>query len=283
MKIRANLPHHPFARAAFTLPELGALVATLVLLGGLQVPLVTSNRASAQRAGCIDNLRDLSRAWTAFADDSGGVLAGNLDGGEAQNLMSTNRTWAVGWLDQVNRSDNTNWTGLMQSQLGPYVASKESYRCPADRSLSRGTSGEPRVRSYSMNGYLGRPMHLSSWTPGYRMYRKTSDLTDPAPDSHFVFTGERLDSINDACFQVDMSGYDPRTPETHRIVDYPAHYHNRAGNLAFADGHVETWRWQDPRTTPPLRLGGLLVLNVISPDNPDVARIQAVTSRRISP
>jgi prepilin-type processing-associated H-X9-DG protein len=278
MKISADPPRHPFACAAFTLPELGALAATLALLGGLHVPSVTSHRVQAQRAVCINNLRDLSRAWTAFADDAGGLLAGNLDAG---SLSTTNSTWAAGWLDFSGRPDNTNWAALMQSQLGPYVASKDSYHCPADRSLSRGSIGEPRVRSYSMNGYLGRPVR--GWTSGYRVYQKLSDLTDPAPGRHFVFTGEREDSINDACFFVDMTGYAPPDPAAYGMVDYPAAYHNRAGNLAFADGHAETWRWQDPRTTPLHRLGQMLPLNIASPNNLDIARIQAAASRLVLP
>jgi prepilin-type processing-associated H-X9-DG protein len=67
------------------------------------------------------------------------------------------------------------------------------------------------------------------------------------------------------------------------VVDFPAAYHNRAGNLVFADGHVETWRWQDPRTTPLHRLGRLIPLVVVSPNNVDIARIQAATNRPILP
>ena len=66
------------------------------------------------------------------------------------------------------------------------------------------------------------------------------------------------------------------------MVDYPGDRHNRAGNLSFADGHVESWRWKDPRTTPLHRSGAPLVLAVPSPNNPDVARIQNATSRKIT-
>jgi prepilin-type processing-associated H-X9-DG protein len=66
-------------------------------------------------------------------------------------------------------------------------------------------------------------------------------------------------------------------------VDYPADWHSRGGNLSFADGHVETWRWNDPRTMPRRRLGVNLALHVVSPGNPDVARIQEITSRRVVP
>jgi len=65
-------------------------------------------------------------------------------------------------------------------------------------------------------------------------------------------------------------------------VDYPADWHNRGANLSFADGHTETWRWRDSRTMPLHRTGASIPLAVASPNNPDVARIQAATSRKIT-
>ncbi len=35
------------------------------------------------------------------------------------------------------------------------------------------------------------------------------------------------------------------------MIDYPANYHAGAANFAFADVHVETHAWKDPRTMPP--------------------------------
>jgi prepilin-type processing-associated H-X9-DG protein len=117
------------------------------------------------------------------------------------------------------------------------------------------------------------------YTGGYRQFRHLSDISDPTRAQLFVFLDERDDSINDAAFFVDMAGFGPPSPHSYGIVDYPADWHNRAGNFAFADGHTETWRWQDVRTTPAHRPGQLLPLVQPSPNNPDVARIQAVTSR----
>jgi hypothetical protein len=53
-------------------------------------------------------------------------------------------------------------------------------------------------------------------------------------------------------------------------------------NLAFADGHTETWRWQDPRTAPIHRFPPL-ALNQNSPANPDIARLQSASTRRSPP
>lgn len=130
-----------------------------------------------------------------------------------------------------------------------------------------------------MNGYMGEN---HPYTSGYRQFQKISEIADPKPSHAFVFTDEREDSISDGWFAVDMSSYDPRSPASYTIVDFPADWHNRADNLSFVDGHTETWRWQDARTMP-RHSGGQLALGVASPNNPDVARIQAATTRRVVP
>lgn len=76
-----------------------------------------------------------------------------------------------------------------------------------------------------------------------------------------------------------MTGY-PDASQSWRIVDYPASYHNGAAGLAFADGHSEIKKWADPRTTPPLRPGQELNLNVASPGNQDRFWLMDRSTRR---
>ena len=97
-----------------------------------------------------------------------------------------------------------------------------------------------------------------------------------------MFVDEREDSINDACFQVNMTGFDPPNPDAFQIVDWPGAYHSGGVCLSFADGHTEHWIWKDPRTAPPLRPARLLPLGVASPKNPDLERLQWATSRKVS-
>jgi prepilin-type processing-associated H-X9-DG protein len=273
-------------RAGFTLQDLLALLAAVAILAALHVPSLGSHRIATHRVTCLDNLRQLIRAWIVYVEDFDGRLPGNQDSGIAMNLANTNLTWAIGWLSlDSERTDNTNWVAVMNSQLGPYTRSPDLYRCPADVSVGPVPGGQqlPRVRSISMNSYVGD--RSGPYTAGYWQFRRLAEIIDPSPARLFVFIDEREDGINDACFFVDMTGYRPPTlsPDSYRLVDYPADRHHRGANLAFADGHTETWRWQDPRTTPPQVPGRPLPLNQASPHNPDVARIQAVTSRRMIP
>lgn len=142
----------------------------------------------------------------------------------------------------------------------------------------------PRVRSVSMNGWVGQNYNRNpgGWSDGGTVWKvnfKGSDLVNPGPVKTWVLIDEREDSINDGWFAVDMTGY-PNSPQAHRVVDYPASYHNNAGGLAFADGHSEIHKWVDARTRPILRKGQNLPLNQSTPNNPDVAWLQARTTGR---
>ena len=72
---------------------------------------------------------------------------------------------------------------------------------------------------------------------GGRVYRKQSDIVDPAPANCWVTIDENPDSIND--------GWLVNPPTSTDWVDYPASYHNKAGGISFADGHSEIRKWRD--------------------------------------
>lgn len=257
-----------------------AVLAVIVLLGSLHWVARANATGHNRVAYCFDNQRQLTLAWLMYAADNRDRLPGNMDGGDVLSASSTNRNWCAGWLSFSGDFANTNVLLLTQGQLGRYTRSPHVYKCPEDTSLSRGLTGSARVRSVSINGYMGE--RSGPFSSGYRQFRRLSELVDPIPAKAFVFIDEREDSINDPCFQISMDSYSPSRPTAHVIVDYPADWHNRGTTLSFVDGHVELWRWRDERTMPLHRPGVLIPLNIPSPNNPDVARIQDATSRKTS-
>ncbi len=263
----------------FTLIELLVVIAVIAILGGMLLPALAKAKQKAHGIACLNHLKQLQLGWFMYAGDHNDKLAPNLGQAFAQ---TTDNTWVRGVLSLdgagLNNPDNTNILNLQNGLCFPYLKSGAVFKCPADRSTATcGGVRYPRVRSLTMNNWLGR--YLPSGSPGtvgfpgdnaYRINVKLSDLTDPPPVQTFVFIDEREDSINDCVFYVGMGR---RDSDAHWI-DLPAFYHNGAAGLSFADGHAEIKPWRDSRTMPPLRPDQPAQLNFASPDNPDVAWMQ---------
>jgi prepilin-type N-terminal cleavage/methylation domain-containing protein/prepilin-type processing-associated H-X9-DG protein len=255
--------------SAFTLIELLVVIAIIAILAALLLPALAAAKVKAKQIQCLNNLRQLNLCGIMYAGDHDETFAQNNPTASAssnswvQGDMSDN----IGQYGQVTPGvlDSTNPICDTSGSFWPYNKSLAIYRCPADPSM---TAGVPRVRSYSMNAWIGGT-HAYSGTFGvsgatlFSVYLKDTAIRSPAQTWYLIDEHEK--SINDGFFWVDMTSTRP-------FADFPATRHNRGYGLSFCDGHSEIYKLIDGRSNWPVPG------NVNHPPNPDFAKLQSVTT-----
>lgn len=244
---------------AFTLIELLAAIAVLLILAAMLLPAAGAARGRADKIACLSNLRQFGVALQLYAGEWAENLPPNMDGRDA----SSGKTWVEGWLG-LPGPDRTNTMYLQRSLLAPYLGGQARiWRCPASEPVLSGDATQIQVRTVSLNCFVGTPIH----SPAAATYQKISQFVQLPPSKALSFIDEWAQTINDGSFAMQW-GFKIRQPETWQLRDKPTASHNNGANLVFIDGHVETRRWVDKRTIDPPRDDAPM------PGSPDVFWLQ---------
>jgi prepilin-type N-terminal cleavage/methylation domain-containing protein len=258
------------SRHGLTLIELLVVIAIISLLASLLLPAMSGAKANAKMVACLGNLRQLEAAFQMYAADNGGYLACNVEFEPEFNPAFGTNAWVYG--DMKNKSDATNALMIEIGKLFSYTPQPLAFHCPADATVGEGL---PRVRSYSMNSWIGSTeMETEEEQTPFRVFLKDADLAAGMPASIWVHIDENVATLDDGWFLVTMNNSQP-------FANLPASRHQNGYGLDFADGHAENYRLRSPVAHVPenqANASAQFFAPEVSPTNSDWIKLKSVTT-----
>ena len=248
-------PQLPTRVKAFTLIELLVVIAIIAILAGMLLPALSQAKGKALGTKCLSNNKQLQLAWILYSGDQDDrlVLNDNAGGG----LANASASWANGWMQQpggVHQAACPNCdidpayflTGL----LGRYAGNAGIFQCPSDKIPYLGSGRTvPYIRSVSMNIFMNRTAGAVTST-GYPVFRRQGEMGKPS--DLFVFMHESPQTIEDCIFRLDLGTAGGAAPTwggsavgtgLNQFENPPAALHAGSTTIGFADGHVESHKW----------------------------------------
>jgi len=238
---------------AFTLIELLVVIAIIALLMAILIPMLGRARELGQRAVCLSNLRQLTLAWLAYAEEHDGkiVLGGGIINKATKGSL-TLESWVGPAFGSPAKSRSEVLENPDKGALWPWIKDIDVYRCPRGRlghALTYATviaaNGSSKVEGTCMRGNEGLDDLTES---GIRVGRtvlrltKLTDIVSPGAGQRAVFIDQGYTRFGGAAFYVYYlyPRWNLRSPP-------PIHHHDGV-TLSMADGHTEYWKWKSRET-----------------------------------
>lgn len=252
-------------RTGFTLLELLVVIGILSLLAALIFPAWNAGLERARSARCASNLRQLYAATMNYVMARGGYYPDAV----SHEVQNTDGSWRyfTGWVHwqlpaynyvagPVYPEKTTFWFGsnglacITNGHLFPYVGNPTVYLCPTFARRGVCNVSDPK-RSYVMNSRMSGVNLYACQNASRILLFADGGLACDVPRSGGVSVSRHAfvtaagnpsyanayglgngyyGAASDGALQGSASGM--------HVVEHIGEYHNKQGNVVFADGHV---------------------------------------------
>ncbi|OHB81941.1 MAG: hypothetical protein A2Z38_00850 [Planctomycetes bacterium RBG_19FT_COMBO_48_8] len=242
-------------RKAFTLIELLVVIAIIALLLALLFPVLRSAREQGQRTVCLSNLKQLTLAWLAYADEHDGKLVMGKAMGVSwttNTRIEGNRIVIEGWVREAFLFPESRAALIEDSRKGalwPWIKNIDIYKCPRGReghaitystvASANGVGAEGTVLpNMDVGGMYSLGKRVGNTT---LLLTNLTEIVSPGASQRAVF--------------IDM-GQTPSGSDFYvyylypkwRVHSPPPIQHDGGTTLSMADGHAEYWKWKGHET-----------------------------------
>ena len=235
----------------FTLIELLVVIAIIALLLALLFPVLRSAREMGQRAVCLSNLRELTLAWLAYAEEHDGKIvlgeAGASGGSRNINAVFQHEGW-LGKAFVSGQSRSELIADPVKGALWPWIEDIDVYRCPRGQKDHAATYATVVAANGALvEGTYTQYKTLDQQRIGQRVgstvlrLMNLTDIVSPGAGQRAVFIDQgQTPGGNDFYVYYLYPKW--------RVHSAPPIRHAGGTTLSMADGHAEYWRWQGQET-----------------------------------